>query len=63
VYLNPYYILIWCREPDLNRHGYFYPLDFKSKVSANSTIPALFWAYFFSVIYQKTLFLSINGGR
>ncbi len=31
----------WCREPDLNRHGHYCPLDFKSKASANSAIPAL----------------------
>ena len=30
----------WCRKPGLNRYGYFYPRDFKSRASANSAIPA-----------------------
>ncbi len=30
-----------CREPGLNRHRCFHPLDFKSSASANSAIPAL----------------------
>ena len=36
--INPF--LYWRR--DLNPHGYYYPLDFKSNVSTNSTTSALY---------------------
>ena len=32
--------ILWCRKPGSNRYGTFVPLDFKSKASANSAIPA-----------------------
>ena len=32
-----------CRWPGSNRHGYFYPQDFKSWASANSATPAFFY--------------------
>jgi hypothetical protein len=33
----------WCREGDLNPHDRLRSADFKSAVSADSTIPALVW--------------------
>ena len=29
-----------CRRPGSNRHGYYYPRDFKSRASANSATAA-----------------------
>ena len=33
--------LILCRRPGSNRHGYYYPRDFKSRASANSATAAI----------------------
>ncbi len=33
-------IRLWCRRPDSNRHGYNYPVDFKSTASTHSATPA-----------------------
>ena len=32
--------LLWCRERDSNPHSHYWPRDFKSLVSTNSTIAA-----------------------
>ena len=42
-YMNTYYniLVIWCPEPESNRHGRLSPRDFKSLVSTNFTIRAV----------------------
>ena len=36
-----YILIIWCPEPESNRHGRLSPRDFKSLVSTNFTIRAV----------------------
>ena len=35
-----YVAVIWCRGPESNRYGYYYPRDFKSLASASSATAA-----------------------
>ncbi|MDF2565396.1 MAG: hypothetical protein K0Q53_1791, partial [Massilibacillus sp.] len=36
---NNHVFLKWCRGPESNRYGYYYPRDFKSRASASSATP------------------------
>ena len=47
---------IWCRGPDLNRHGSHLPQDFKSCASASSATPAC-------LVYMNYYFNKIGGGN
>ena len=35
-----YIVTVWCRRPESNRYGNYFPRDFKSRASASSATPA-----------------------
>ena len=41
--------IYWCRWPDLNRYGNFFPTDFKSVASADSATSACFKPNYYSI--------------